>query len=345
MRARLSAGICLSVVMGLAACNATPPPPKQPFSKLIVFGDSLSDTGNIHNETLIVPAPPYSEGRFSNGDTWTQLLAAHFGVEAKPSYFFGGTNYAQGGAGTDIGLTIPEFAGIPLGPNVREQLNFYDGQPDGTELFAVWGGANDVLQILLGECMIPPDQIAENIFITIGELYDRGGRNFIVPNLPDMGKTPRFRNSPRQQQATDLAAAVRNQLSPLLDTLDQLDGIKIYRLDTNILFNNAIANPPPPITNVTDSAWTGSFLGYLGDGTLVPNPDEYLFWDGIHPTRISHGIIADNAIALIEREFVQPASSETPVRPQFQLRGGLGFWSDWIPLALQPSGNVEQCRY
>jgi phospholipase/lecithinase/hemolysin len=334
------------LIAAVSACNSAPPPTARTFSRLIVFGDSLSDTGNIRNESLIVPAPPYSEGRFTNGETWTQLLAAHFGIEARPSYFFGGTNYAQGGAGTDIGLTIPEFAGIPLGPNIREQLNFYDGRPDGTELFAVWGGANDIFQNLLGACAIPAEQIAENIFLAIAELYQRGGRNFIVPNLPDIGKAPRYRNSPQQQQASDLSAAVRNHLAPLLGTLDQLDGIKVYRLDANAIFDNAIANPPPPVTNVTEAAWSGSFLGYLGGGTLAANPDEYLFWDGVHPTRISHRVIAENAIAVIENEFMQPTSSETPIRPQPpSLPGGLGFWADWLPLAVQPSGNSEQCRY
>lgn len=335
-------------VVLISGCGTATPPPaaNRPFSKLIIFGDSLSDTGNIHSEFLLVPGAPYSNGRFTNGDTWTQLLAAHFNLEAVASFHVGGTNFAQGDAGTDVGLTVPVALGIPLGPNVREQLNFYKEQPDGTELFSIWCGANDVFQVLLGKCTIPPEDVAENIFIAITELYNRGGRNFIVPNLPDIGKTPRYRNSPQQQQATDLHLAVNTRLAELLDVLDGLDGIKIYRLDTAAIFDNAIANPPPPITNVTESAWSGSFLGYLGGGTLVADPDQHLFWDGIHPTRVSHGIIANNAIALIESEFVQPVSSQTPFRPELpSLPGGLGYWTQWFNLAGQPSGNTEQCRF
>ena len=42
--------------------------------ELIVFGDSLSDNGNLY-AAAGVPGPPYFEGRFSNGPTWVEVLA------------------------------------------------------------------------------------------------------------------------------------------------------------------------------------------------------------------------------------------------------------------------------
>lgn len=46
------------------------------FSQFYVFGDSLSDTGNVFNASggLIPPDPPYSQGRFSNGDIWVDFV-------------------------------------------------------------------------------------------------------------------------------------------------------------------------------------------------------------------------------------------------------------------------------
>ena len=56
------------------------------FDHMVVFGDSLSDTGNA--------------GRFSNGPVWVEQLAASLNVALEPS-LMGGTNFAIGGAKLD----------------------------------------------------------------------------------------------------------------------------------------------------------------------------------------------------------------------------------------------------
>jgi hypothetical protein len=66
-----------------------------PFSKLYVFGDSLSDQGNIFNITSfanrlepkisVIPSSPYFEGRFSNGPLWIDYLSAGLGLPLQVS--------------------------------------------------------------------------------------------------------------------------------------------------------------------------------------------------------------------------------------------------------------------
>ncbi|MHC5830296.1 MAG: SGNH/GDSL hydrolase family protein, partial [Nostoc sp.] len=56
------------------------------FDQLYVFGDSLSDTGNIYNATYATgkpyPAsPPYFEGRFSDGPIWVDYLGDQLGLK------------------------------------------------------------------------------------------------------------------------------------------------------------------------------------------------------------------------------------------------------------------------
>ncbi|MDY6992457.1 MAG: SGNH/GDSL hydrolase family protein, partial [Pseudomonadota bacterium] len=44
------------------------------LSPIYVFGDSLSDKGNLFELTGLPPDPPYFNGRFSNGLLWSEYL-------------------------------------------------------------------------------------------------------------------------------------------------------------------------------------------------------------------------------------------------------------------------------
>ena len=47
------------------------------INKVVYFGDSLTDTGNIYMYGHIMPkSPPYYNGRFSNGPVWSEYLDA-----------------------------------------------------------------------------------------------------------------------------------------------------------------------------------------------------------------------------------------------------------------------------
>ena len=85
----------LSLVPVLAAAG--------PLREVVVFGDSLSDSGNVFVATEAVLAeaipvsPPYFQGRFSNGPVWVDILAEKLGLQLRP-FLQGGTNFAFGGA-------------------------------------------------------------------------------------------------------------------------------------------------------------------------------------------------------------------------------------------------------
>jgi outer membrane lipase/esterase len=74
-----------------------------PFSSLVVFGDSLSDVGNIDNATPFFfkyPGQYYYQGRFSNGPVWVEPLAAGLGLPTIAASTDGGNDFAYGGAQT-----------------------------------------------------------------------------------------------------------------------------------------------------------------------------------------------------------------------------------------------------
>ena len=107
---------CMLVASGL--CGAAPAG-ALPFTQLFVFGDSLSDSGNVAlalgpgvrtptpiPDNSFIPTAPYaSSDRFSNGPVWAERL----GLPALPS-LAGGTDFAFGGARTGpTGLTPPSL--------------------------------------------------------------------------------------------------------------------------------------------------------------------------------------------------------------------------------------------
>ena len=60
------------------------PPKKEhsPIKRLVVFGDSFSDSGNLFKATAgLIPKNPYWEGRFSNGPVWSEYLAYSLNIK------------------------------------------------------------------------------------------------------------------------------------------------------------------------------------------------------------------------------------------------------------------------
>ena len=263
------------------------------FSSIVVFGDSLSDTGNISRSIPLIPLPPYAPGRFSNGPVWVETLGANLGLPVNPS-LAGGTNFAYGGAVT--GLPAP--AGT--GPSLIDQLNTLyfpatGGFADPDALYVVFGGGNDVRAGL-------PAGAAPNIASIIADLTVAGATNFLVPNLPDIGQTPEAIAAGPAAQAQATAATVFHnaQLEAQVSTLRAVfPGVRITELDVFTIFNDILADPLSFGFAVTDAPCFTGATGVGGFGAVCSNPDEYLFWDGIHPTAATHEILGNLASAVV----------------------------------------------
>jgi phospholipase/lecithinase/hemolysin len=93
----------LAILLGAGTASAT-------FTNLYVFGDSLSDSGNLFALTggTLPPSPPYA-GKMSNGPVAVEYLAANLGLPIAPAgiphvpgYDLGGNNFALVGAATGM---------------------------------------------------------------------------------------------------------------------------------------------------------------------------------------------------------------------------------------------------
>jgi outer membrane lipase/esterase len=262
------------------------------YSQLVVFGDSLSDTGNINAFTGGVPFPPYATGRFSNGPVWVETLAAGLGLAANPS-LLGGTNYAYGGAPT--GLPVASSS-----PSLTDQVNLQYlptlglGGADPNALYIVWGGGNDVRAGNITSSVA-------NLSAIITTLAGAGAVNFLVPNLPNVGLTPEAQagGPAAVAAATFLSTTFNAQLAAALPGLQTSLGIDIRTVDVFGFLNGVIANPSAyGISNTTARCYSG-ITGVGGPGTVCANPDEYLFWDGIHPTAAAHAALGEYALTVV----------------------------------------------
>ena len=300
MKPLLACLLAMMLVIGSAAQAGA----QEPFSEFIVFGDSLSDTGNVFIASSFgVPAsPPYFDGRFSNGPVGVERIADQLGLPAPLPSIIGGTNFAWGGAETGPGFGT--FSGTP---NLGTQIEFFFGDGntlDGDELIAVNGGGNDAFAFLFTDGLAgnDPATAAENIADHVAILALAGGEVFLVPNIGPIGQIPLFRGTPLEDDADDWGMMFNNLLEVELDDLEEALGITILQPDAAELFEQVLDDPDEfGLTNVTDPACPPC-AGLPGD--IVPNPENYLFWDSVHPTAVAHEIFGDVAADIIE-EFVE----------------------------------------
>ena len=86
-----AATVALAVFVASAAAG--------PFSSLVIFGDSLSDVGNMANAPFSTyPGPYYYNDRFSNGPVWVESLSVDLGLGRVQRSTAGGNDFAYGGA-------------------------------------------------------------------------------------------------------------------------------------------------------------------------------------------------------------------------------------------------------
>jgi phospholipase/lecithinase/hemolysin len=275
------------------------------FDRLYIFGDSLSDVGNVQAATTSLaplvpptPGPYYFNGHFSNGANFTEVLSSGLGLGPVVPSSSGGDDYAYGGA-LATGTAFPTSLVVQ---DVDDQVTQYLGaHPAGSAgaLYVVYAGNNDVLS--------NPADVATpvaSLVSSMQKLYDAGARHILAPNLPLLGLIPRNNGNAAQAAAANTATAEFN--SDLAIALNQLQALHpdliLYRLDVASFFENLIAHPADfGFSNVTDSAAPGLEPGDQTYDTslLDPNPDQYLFWDDLHPTRAGQQLLGEAALAAV----------------------------------------------
>ena len=254
------------------------------LAQIAVFGDSLSDNGNLY-AAVGYPPSPYRNGRASNGPAAVELLSQKTGLPLYDFAWFGATT----GAGNDVDggnqTTLGAFGLLGMQAQYAYAKSFIAPIAPNT-LFVVWGGPNDFLTN--GFSAATAQTAASDLVGLVVQLQGLGAQHIVVPGMPDIGLTPAYYGN---AGATQLSFYF-NQL-----LLAELPKGATY-IDTFGLMHQVVANPSAyGFTDVTDDCFNGV--------TVCSNPNQYLFWDGFHPTTHGQEIIA----AAIQNAAVPEPSS------------------------------------
>lgn len=235
------------------------------FNKMIVFGDSLSDNGNLYSLTrgFIPKSPPYHEGRFSNGPVWSEQLALkYFGDIAAKQV----RNYAVGGAGAVI-----SSKGVLPYALKNELNNYFDDKPEITDkdLFVVWIGANNYLNAPTNIDSMTTDVI-DGIELGLRQLIASGAKIVVIGNLPNISLSPEVRENGTENTVKQLTTIHNQKLYQLYQTLQaQHSDVKFVYFEVDKIFDDAMGNPVKyQLTNTVDACYKGGYFWGLRQGKM-----------------------------------------------------------------------------
>ncbi|HET7222181.1 MAG TPA: SGNH/GDSL hydrolase family protein, partial [Rhodanobacteraceae bacterium] len=184
LRPRHLVGAVALALASSAAFAQSAPPAVQPsvhagmFDNVVVFGDSLSDDGNL---SLALQLPQIMRFTTNPGQTGLENVADYLGVPMTPA-LAGGTDFAFGGAGI-----LNNSPGTPSSvPTLPAQLGMYlqatGNRADPNTLYATWGGANDVFYVATSAAAGATAQ--QLIQQTIQQQVQLAIANNVIPNDP-----------------------------------------------------------------------------------------------------------------------------------------------------------------
>lgn len=296
-RFRLFGVIVFVLVLGFAGGAQA-----QSFGDVVVFGDSLSDSGNAAQANGL----PAGNSFTTNPDpVWAEIVAAAFGASGRNS-LAGGSNYAFAGACVNPATPCTQ----DIVPTVTEQIDLHlsarGGSADPGALYAVWGGANDVADAAVSDT---PNALghalaaADVAVAQIRRLREAGARLVVVANVPDISLTPYAVNlGPLVQGAL---GALSGEYNKKLDAGVRENEDGVLPVNLHALVREIAASPGAyGITSVSGTACgapnASSAVSILCGPAGSPSPVTYasganethLFADRSHPSGAGHAMMA-----------------------------------------------------
>lgn len=139
-------------------------------------------------------------------------------------------------------------------------------------LFVVYGGLPDFMSD--GLTTATADHAVADLVAIVADLQKRGAKRILVPGLLDMGMTPNYASQGPviAAQATSISSYMNQKLVATLPK-----GVLYF--DTFALYQNMRSHPDRfGLSDTVDQCYDSV------SGIVCTDPNQYLFWDFVHPT-------------------------------------------------------------
>lgn len=274
------------------------------FSNIFIFGDSMSDTGNLASVTGDFP-PVYYNNRVTNGPVAVEILGKNLELPTNASLHFinrnAGTNYAVASA------KAGENGPFDLNAQVNAFLMANEFSAPEDALYIVFIGGNDVRSArdienrhLVKAAM---KNAADNIKNNINRLITSGARFFLVMNSIDMGRIPEAlqknspsKNSKLSKRTTKITRKFNRFLKKNLRKIENEFDVEIAEFNSFRFLRRVIAKADSfGFSNTREPCFFYSTLTFHPDCNFGKNSDAFLFFDEKH-TSARGNILIGNAL-------------------------------------------------
>ncbi|GMQ75729.1 MAG: SGNH/GDSL hydrolase family protein [Gammaproteobacteria bacterium] len=284
---------------------------EESFSDIFIFGDSLSDNGNLASVPgfEFLSMFPYDDG-FSNGPRAVEVLAEGLDLDADPSLhlvrtFPLGTNFAVAGARA-VTLGVPPTIDLPT--QIGSFLLSRNGVAPADALYMVFIGGNDIRDARdesdrrAAKAIIR--EAVEGVAGAIRSLAGAGAERILVANAPDIGAIPETRALGDQKfakRATKLTKSFNKRLAKAVRNAEWDFDLEIMEFDTFrfVRLIRKLGVRFGLFTN-TDDACFFTFLGKFNpECEFGKNFENFVFFDEIHPTAKVHQLTGEAMLEVV----------------------------------------------
>ncbi|KAJ3095077.1 hypothetical protein HDU97_007308 [Phlyctochytrium planicorne] len=295
------ANTLIAATVALLFCSQIATAHGHGIKKIVMFGDSASDTGRAYKLTKdngpAIPSSLYWQNRFSNGPVWIELITTSKNITLDNHAIGGATTsdkLVQGWLGNKFGEPLRSNGSIIHVPGLDTQINQYLSYPELTPkdqiLYTLWSCANDHIDNDILKLNKTGDFYAKAQWDLWVQLSNAGAKNIMVVVPPP-------------KSLFDIQYALELHLLAAEFQLSHWS-VKFGLFELPLTFVKIVAGASLyGFKGGLDAVCCTDCFSGPGVGKVCEDPESVIVWDGVHPSAKAHRIIAEDAANFIQARW------------------------------------------